>query len=83
MPKESDPWIERTIFAALRCAALACIALACYGLVVHAIESFYRFDPNYLGVFLLSKLTRPLVLLALAIALWFGSAKLARLASRR
>ena len=75
-------WIEAFIFASFRTASLLIIAMAFYGIITQAIESFYRFDPSYLGTFLLSRFTKPVILLLIGFSLWFSAHFFSKRASR-
>lgn len=74
--------VTEMVFAILRSAAILAMAFGVYGLLVQAIESYYRFDPSYLGPFILSRFVRPLIAVSMAILLWRLARPLARMASR-
>jgi uncharacterized membrane protein YqjE len=52
---------ECLLFAGLRLIAIALLLVAGFGLVFQLMESWYRFDPTYLGAFLLGTIFRPVV----------------------
>jgi hypothetical protein len=58
-------WAESILFAGFRLLAVACLLAGLLGIVMTLIDTWYRFDPNYLWTFIAATLLKPL-LVALA-----------------
>ena len=54
--------VEGLLFAGLRTLSTGCILAGLLGIALQLLDSWYRFDPNYLGAFLAETVIRPLVL---------------------
>lgn len=57
-------WIEALIFSGLRLIAVVCLLTGLLNLLLALIDSWHRFDPNYLGSFLSATALRPALLVA-------------------
>ncbi len=75
--------VEAVLFAGLRVAACALGAVNAGALVARLLDAWYRFDPNYLGAFLLSTVLRPVVMLAVAAVLYAVAGPVARRSAAR
>jgi hypothetical protein len=69
---------ESLLFAGLRLIAVVLLLVAGFGLIFQLMESWYRFDPNYLGAFLLGTVFRPVVLGLIGFILFKCAPALAR-----
>lgn len=75
--------VEGLLFAGFRIAAAGCILFGLLSLVFQLLDSWYRFDPNYLGTFLAETVLRPIVMVGAGILLHLLSGSLARRMSSR
>ena len=71
-------WVEGLLFAGFRIMSAGCMLLGSLGTIFQLLETWSRFDPNYLGAFIASTLLRPVIVLLAGILLHLLSAKLAR-----
>lgn len=69
---------ESLLFAGFRLMAVAFILIGGLDLVLQILDSWYRFDPNYLAAFLLQTVLQPFLLLLAGGLLLRFSASLAR-----
>ena len=76
-------YLECLLFAGLRLIAVGLLLAGGLGLIFQLVESWYRFDPNYLGSFLLGTVFRPAVIGFVGLVLWKASARLARCMAAR
>ena len=74
--------VECLLLAGIRLLAVILILLGVLSLVMQLLESWYRFDPNYLGTFLMDTLFRPVLFLFSGAVLYGLSAGLARFMSK-
>lgn len=74
--------LECLLYAGLRLLGICLLLGGGLGLLVQLAESWYRFDPNYLGAFLLASFLRPGLLLLAGLLLSVGAAPLARRLAR-
>jgi hypothetical protein len=71
-------YLECLLFAGLRLIAIGLMLIGGFGLVFQIVESWYRFDPNYLGAFLLGSVFRPALIAVAGLILFKASASMAR-----
>ena len=75
-------WVESLLFAGFRLMSVTCLLIGRLGMVFQLLETWSRFDPNYLGAFLAGTILRPAIVLLVGVLLHLFSAKLAhRMAS--
>jgi hypothetical protein len=70
--------LDCLLFAGLRLMAVALLIAGGLELFFQLVESWYRFDPNYLGAFLFQTVFRPTGLLLAGLALYFLAGPLSR-----
>ena len=76
-------WIEGILFAGFRLMAVGLLLVGLLGMVFQLLESWYQFDPNYLGTFVSETILRPLIVFLAGLFLYAGSGLMARrMASR-
>ena len=56
-------WVEGLLFAGFRIISTGVILVGLLGLVFQIIDTWYRFDPNYLGSYLADTLLRPFIMI--------------------
>lgn len=71
-------WAESLLFSGFRLMSTACIILGFLNILYQLLETWDRFDPNYLGAYLAGTLMRPSLLVLTGILLHLISARLAR-----
>ena len=76
-------WVECLLFSGLKILATTCVLIGLLGLFFELVETWDRFDPNYLGAFLAATVLRPLLVLLAGVFLSLISGKLARRAAAR
>jgi hypothetical protein len=69
---------ESLLFAGLRLLAVGLLLAGALGLAFELGDAWYRFDPNYLGDFLMATVYRPTLVLGAGIILFFLARRLAR-----
>lgn len=74
--------LDCLLFAGLRLIAVVLLLFGMLALIVQLMESWYRFDPNYLGTFLMDALFRPVLYLLSGTILYRIAPRLAQLMSR-
>jgi len=55
-------WVEGILFAGFRLMAVALLLTGLLGMAFQLLDSWYRFDPNYLGAYFAEILLRPFIL---------------------
>jgi chromate transport protein ChrA len=70
--------LDCLLFAGLRLMAVALLIAGGLELFFQLIESWYRFDPNYLAAFLFQTVFRPVVLILAGLVLYLLAAPLSR-----
>ena len=75
-------WAEVILFSGFRLLAAGVFLVGAFSLIFQLAESWFQFDPNYLGSFFLSTLFRPLVWILAAIILHCLAGFLARTMAR-
>lgn len=70
--------LDCLLFAGLRLMAFALVLFGGLELFFQLVDSWYRFDPNYLGAFLLQTIFRPLVLALAGFLLYAMAGPLSR-----
>ncbi len=71
-------WVEGILFAGFRLMAVGLLLTGLLGMAFQFLESWYRFDPNYLGTFLAETILRPLMVFITGALLYAGSGWMAR-----
>ena len=71
-------WVEGILFAGFRLMAVGLLVVGLLGMIFQLLESWYRFDPNYLGTFVSETILRPLIVFMSGILLYAGSGMMAR-----
>lgn len=76
-------WIEALVFSGLRLIAVTCLLGGLLNATFGLVDSWHRFDPNYLGTFFSSTILRPLLLLISGCVLYSLAGPWARRMSRQ
>jgi hypothetical protein len=69
---------ECLLYAGLRLMAIGLLLAGGFGLIFQLVESWYRFDPNYLGAFLMGTIFRPALITLVGLVLLKASTGMAR-----
>ena len=71
-------WVEEILFAGFRLMAVGLMLVGLLGVIFQLLESWFQFDPNYLGTFVSETILRPLIVFLTGLILYAGSGLMAR-----